>query len=1317
MKKYFIFSVTIFFVVVFALVPRSSLSQGACTAPNLVDYTAMPPFITTASTPPNVMVVLDNSGSMFNFAYSDGWSTTATADDKNCTNTTTYLCTDFTVGGTKTYPTFKYYGYFDPDYWYTYDGSTRFTPTAPKTGSGLSGARAKTSSEWDGNFLNWISMRRMDVIRKVMTGGLYVASGSEKRLITEIADSSTRGIYKQITTAENYTPYSGTKTFTFATGSANPSQFAVSGVAGMFNLRIASVANSTPQGIIQRIGNQVRWGLTFYRPNTGSTQGGYVQVNIAGGSQPSTINYINNKRPDSNTPLGETLWMDVGYFAQTTSGAALGFGTPGPSYQSADYTVNNAADPYNYGTGGQPSYISCSKSFILYITDGEPCADGYLPSGLSDYASGKSDYNCSGSSCPAVGSFSASTFPTCGAGDNVAGIEDVALFAHTNDIRTSATKDISGTQSPTIYPVFAFGKGSTLLRYAAINGGFIDSNSNNQPDLQSEWDADGNGEPDNFFEADEGYALESNLLIAFNSILNRSSSGGAASVLATTGEGEGAVYQALFIPGTQGSSATEANWRGYVQGLFLDKYGNLREDTISDDTLDYTADKIVVMFYDQTASPPRTRVYRYDDNDGDGQPDGAAVTLDLENITPLWEGGKILWSTLPSTRKIYTSIDGSNIYDYDPTVYKVTDSFEATIATHATTLRPYLRASTDAEATNIINHIRGSSISGYRTRNFTIGGITNTWKLGDIINASPTLVAKPSENYDLIYGDGTYTAFRSTYANRRHVLYVGANDGMLHAFNAGFYDTATHSYSAGSGKILGEELWSFIPTDLLPHLKWLTDPSYTHVYYVDLKPKVTDVRIFNDAATSVSGLTDGQSGVSHPNGWGTILIGSMRFGGKEICVLDSAFTGGEKRFYSSYFAFDITDPEKPPKLLWTFNHADLGLTTSYPAVLRTGNKNTYGTWFVVFGSGPTNYDAVSTKAGNIFVLNLATGALERNFAGPTTLMDYAFMADPITVDVSLDYKVDAIYIGNTYCDNPIDSLDPSKCSSSNWKGKMYRIATKPNAASDPSATPADWTLSTLFDSGLPASPATTANNPPGQPISSAPSAAMDKYGNLWIFFGAGRFWHADDKAIDGTETWNFYGVKDECKPWIDPAAAACSTPTTLTDLYNSTTVDVCPGGIVTSCSSVYGTPTPWNTVKNDARLKKGWYLNFPAAGERALSKPLVIGGLVAWTAYIPNQNDPCAFEGTSKLYAVYYETGTAYSKYVFDPLVYSQPGAVIRSVDLGVGVPSSVGAVATGDNTLMGFIQQSTGTIMQIEQVTPFAIKSGIAGWRPGVMP
>ncbi len=70
----------------------------------------------------------------------------------------------------------------------------------------------------------------------------------------------------------------------------------------------------------------------------------------------------------------------------------------------------------------------------------------------------------------------------------------------------------------------------------------------------------------------------------------------------------------------------------------------------------------------------------------------------------------------------------------------------------------------------------------------------------------------------------------------------------------------------GRGVNIGDELWGFIPQELLPHLRWLADPSYTHVYYVDLKPKVTDVRIFpNDA--------------DHPGGWGTILIGGFRMGG------------------------------------------------------------------------------------------------------------------------------------------------------------------------------------------------------------------------------------------------------------------------------------------------------------------------------------------------------------------------------------------------------------------------------------------------------
>src|SRR5690606_42115314 len=81
------------------------------------------------------------------------------------------------------------------------------------------------------------------------------------------------------------------------------------------------------------------------------------------------------------------------------------------------------------------------------------------------------------------------------------------------------------------------------------------------------------------------------------------------------------------------------------------------------------------------------------------------------------------------------------------------------------------------------------------------------------------------------------------YLNRRQVAYVGANDGMLHAFNMGVYDEMSQSFSA-NGHTLGSELWAYVPYNLLPHLQWLTRPEYEHVYYVDSSVKAYDVNIF-----------------------------------------------------------------------------------------------------------------------------------------------------------------------------------------------------------------------------------------------------------------------------------------------------------------------------------------------------------------------------------------------------------------------------------------------------------------------------------------
>src|SRR4030043_114470 len=81
----------------------------------MVDYCQVPPYV-IQDIPPNIMIVIDNSGSMFRFAYYDGFTTPVdTGDDNTCTSSAS-PCTEFTGPGT--YPTYTYYGYFNPDYWY-----------------------------------------------------------------------------------------------------------------------------------------------------------------------------------------------------------------------------------------------------------------------------------------------------------------------------------------------------------------------------------------------------------------------------------------------------------------------------------------------------------------------------------------------------------------------------------------------------------------------------------------------------------------------------------------------------------------------------------------------------------------------------------------------------------------------------------------------------------------------------------------------------------------------------------------------------------------------------------------------------------------------------------------------------------------------------------------------------------------------------------------------------------------------------------------------------------------------------------------------
>jgi type IV pilus assembly protein PilY1 len=96
----------------------------------------------------------------------------------------------------------------------------------------------------------------------------------------------------------------------------------------------------------------------------------------------------------------------------------------------------------------------------------------------------------------------------------------------------------------------------------------------------------------------------------------------------------------------------------------------------------------------------------------------------------------------------------------------------------------------DTRVANLIDYILGkdsADLVGHPpTRNRTMDD-GRVWKLGDIVRSTPVSVASPIDNYDLIYSDASYLDFVRKYADRETMVYVVANDGMLHAFTDGHY--------------------------------------------------------------------------------------------------------------------------------------------------------------------------------------------------------------------------------------------------------------------------------------------------------------------------------------------------------------------------------------------------------------------------------------------------------------------------------------------------------------------------------------------------
>ena len=1303
-------------------------------AQSMTDYQCFPIFTTSVVTP-NIMIMLDNSGSMnfMAYGYTNGY----------------YHPDDFD-------PNVSYYGYFNPDAKYTYAISNEFD--------------MDPAGDWDGSFLNWLTMRRVDLARKVLVGGLATSrtGGGNQKLYGETPAQESRKFFKFYSNSSAYTPaaygndcifkisrgdievyridtpanfdyssdykmycnafnghdayfedvyidYDGSdnqngqdyevypRKATEAQGGCTSSKYdTTSSLTGLtyvtnYQIKVDIQEDEDPDvflngnivGILDRIVDKenARFGLAQFNHDgaafeTGFNQdGGFISSPITrklkdDAIEKDLVTDVQNTSCKTWTPLAETFNVIAHYYRQDFD----------PYPGGNNFTINDQHDPLNYEKYG--GKIECGKNFVLILTDGESTMDLNIPAEYQDY---DGDGNDPGSYVNSGSDY----------------LDDLALWAHTNDMRPT---DIADEQNIITYVVFAFGSGSQLLQDTAKNGGFIDRDNDKKPDTVGdargggwsdlgsnlEWDENGDGLPDTYFEAPDGNQLEQKIFAAITAILQRAASGTAVSILSTSAEGEGSLFQAFFKP-LVFDEMREIHWLGYLNSLWVDPYGNLREDTVHDNALVYNEDKIIEFTTDPATGD--TAVARYHDNDGDGMADIVAPATEpvayetaiISNIEAQWEAGKKLALRDAATRTIKTWVDIDGDSEVDANEY--IDFHEA----NKSTLRPFLDVATDDEAACIINFIRGESGStNYRDRDITISGNKYVWKLGDIVYSTPTVVGKPMENYNKYYGDYTYGQFSNQWNNRGVTVYVGANDGMLHAFKAGsFYEgdnPATEGkeehgwYSAtedpATSEALDDERWAYIPYNLLPHLKWLTRPDYSHVYYVDLKPKVTDVRIFSDDAT-------------HPNGWGTILIGGMRLGGGEytftedfdgdsIVEADEGDAGSKTNpwtFRSSYFVLDITTPDNPV-LLGEVTDPDMALTTSYPAIARVettkGIQNPENDeWFCIVGSGPTGCDGDSDQPAYVFVYDLANGQLIKKF-GP--LESDAFMASPITLDINLNYNVEKIFIGETY--------DPG-----NDKGKMYTISTRNDP--DPAVwayqtNPVSWVNSILFSTAI--------------PITASPTASIDEDDNIWVYFGTGRFYDDDDK-IDVTQQY-FYGIKDPCPYGACPVGS--DAVANGANIYDSTGVVILTNQEVVGA---LGGATSWDDYVDEVKAKDGWKIELASGGERLLNRPSVLGGVVLFAPFTP-EPDVCSFGGTGALYALYYETGSAYYEDILGIADYpGDKNESLKMISLDKGITSEIGLHVGKKAESTGFIQQGTGKVLQVEVDPALNIKSGIIGW------
>lgn len=573
----------------------------------------------------------------------------------------------------------------------------------------------------------------------------------------------------------------------------------------------------------------------------------------------------------------------------------------------------------------------------------------------------------------------------------------------TNKLGLTATCTFTPSKTPSA--IFL----NSPLFYAAKWGGFEDLNNNKIPDLLDEWSTKNNGIPDNYFLVTNPTNLYNELYEALNNILQRSSSSASAILSSGNLNSQSIIYQVLF---------NSANWTGQLLAFAI-------------------------------------------------LPDGTISSAGQAAKGALWDAATLIQSENYLNREILT---------YKPSSKKGI-AFQWPSNPNSPSINELdleqinlLQQNPDTLLNDNLGKERLNYLRGYKGDEKINGGIfrSRASLLGDIINSAPIYVGLPNMPYpdqwpgSALENNALYSDFKTQYRQRIPAIYVGSNDGMLHAFNAK----------------TGEELFSYIPAKVFPKLSQLTSQKYQHHFYVDGSPNVMDVFI--------------------KNAWHTVLVSGLNLGGQGL------------------FALDVTNPttvtesQANLKVLWEFTDAqdrDLGFTYSQPALVRQAN----GKWVAIFGNGYNNTinDGATTTSttgnGVLYIVDIETGNLIQKLDTLVGLTQDPLgtsrpngLATPLIVDINQDYIADYIYVGDLF-------------------GNLWKAYWDVNLN--------QWRWATYGQiNPTPIFVARNSENKP-QPITSRPNARLIR-GGIQIYFGTGKYLEPLDKDPVQNGIQSFYSIID-----------------------------------------------------------------------------------------------------------------------------------------------------------------------------------------------